>query len=181
MVFLNLLLFLQCVVGYPKRPKSYFLTPSRKLIGKSLARRQGLSFAKAAWQSERYRQQIVSHIQRQISAEAKLLCSTSNACSLRGKTADSLTAIDWEELYNELSRRAPVLFSALGAVLRTRSISQPGQKIAVCISASVLLFRRNRNVSLIQRATAMILYAGHSSKNVSLCSLVSCSMYVFCF
>lgn len=158
---------LQCVVGYPKKSKSYFLTPSRKVIGKSLARRQGFSFAKATWQSERYRQEILRHIQRQIAMEAKRLCSSTDTCSLRGKTADFLTTIDWEELYKELSSKAPVLMSALGAVLRRHSINQPGQKVAVCTSVAVLLFHRNRSVSLIQRATAMILYAGHSSKNVS--------------
>ena len=176
-LFFILSIVIQCVLGYAKRPKSYFLTPSRKLIGKSLARRQGLSFAKATWQNERYREQMMRLIQSQISSEARHLCSTQNPCSLRRKTTESLMTMDWEELHDELSKIAPVLFSTMRAVLQTRALSQHDQKVAVCVSVAVLLFHRNRKVSLLQRVTAMILYAGHSSKSVSLSAWYNISLY----
>lgn len=95
--FLNILnfpfsaLYIQCVVGYAKMPKSYFFMPSKRLIGKRLARHQQLSSAKATRQNERYRKQII--IQRQIDAEASHLCSTGNGCGLRVKIAESLVLV----------------------------------------------------------------------------------------
>lgn len=153
------------------------MTPSRKHIGRSLARRQGLSFATASWQNPLFRNRILGVVRRTITEEARGLCSTLNVCSLRSMNIDleSVAKFDWESLYAELSTRAPVLFSMLEAVLRRNAVKdQPRSKAVLCTAASILLHHRNEKLSLIQIIVSVVLYAGHSSKRVSVpsCSVV---------
>ena len=120
--FLLSALYIQCVVGYAKRPKSYFLTPSRKLIGKSLARCQGLSFAKATWQNERYRKQMIKPIQRQIAAEV-CVCQDGDAEATRSLEKTAISGrftrklrifCSWRELYAYEAHAEPAIQLPIG-------------------------------------------------------------------
>ena len=86
---------------------------------------------------------------------------------------ESVAMFDWESLYAELSKRAPVLFSMLEAVLRRNAMEgQSRSKAVLCTAASILLHHRNEKLSLIQRIVSMILYTGHSAKRVRFLSFV---------
>ena len=49
---------------YPERVKIYTVTPQRKRLIKSLARCQGLSFAKQAFSNENYRCHTIMELKR---------------------------------------------------------------------------------------------------------------------
>ena len=176
---------MQCTVSYSKQPRTYPLTPSRKYIGKSLARRKPSAFAKEALKSEVYRKSIFHKVQSIISLEAQSLTSTRTPCTLRFHQWDSLTQVNWDALYTELSSRAPAIFNIMRALFGGPRSSQlrPKQKVAMCTAIAILLFSRDNCISLIQRIVSMILYAGHSSKSVSyklntLCACLHVCVYV---
>jgi hypothetical protein len=141
------------------------MTPSRKAIVKGLVRKQAPTFARTTWSSEKYRTQILRYHSLKLKEEAKTLCSsTGDTCLLRSKLTDSILTIDWEALHRELCDKAPLLMSVLESVTPTKR--QPCKKAALCMCASVLLFARTKNMSLIQRVISILLYAGHASKQV---------------
>jgi hypothetical protein len=141
------------------------MTPSRKAIVKGLTRKQGPTFAKTTWASEKYRTEIIKHHSLKLGEEAKAICSSSGeTCSLRSKQVESILSLNWMALHAELSSKAPLLMSVLEAVTPTKR--KPQKKLAHCMCVSVLLFARTKNMSLIQRLVSVLLYAGHASKQV---------------
>ena len=144
------------------------MTPSRKALGRSLARRQPSSFAAAALRNEIYKKSVISKVASLVKVESANLCSIRNPSKHRSQDLDVLTSVNWLALYEELETRTPVLVAillgALGKAIKAKVTEQ--QKIAVCMASSVLLYMKNPHMSLIQRVVAMILYAGHASKSV---------------
>lgn len=70
-------------------------------------------------------------------------------------------------MHREISTRAPVLLRILTAATKTRK-DRPNQFTVIGMCFALILKHRNPSLNLIQKIISLILYAGHSSKQVCL-------------
>jgi len=97
--------------------------------------------------------------------ECVSLCEKAKPSILRVKL---LTAFHFSTLLRELKQRAPTFLSILkAAATPTKRLSEPSP-IVICMAAAMLLKQRNQQMCLLQAIVAIILYAGHAAKKVSI-------------
>jgi hypothetical protein len=80
---------LQVVIGY-KVPKYFPLTPSRKRLGRFVARGSYLAIAKQCFEDEKMRKYIIKKLVNILQVEMKRLCSNDTNSVLMSKSADDL-------------------------------------------------------------------------------------------
>ena len=102
-----------------------------------------------------------------VHAEVKTLCSESVQSVLLKSDPGALKSFTWQTLKRELATYAPVLNSILEST-GVRSRNRPNFDAVVCLSVSLLARNRNPKMSLVAKIISLILYAGHSSKEVLL-------------
>lgn len=84
---------------------------------------------------------------------------------LRSQDADSLKTFHWDTLLQELSTFAPILRMLLAAATKTR-VPRSNTDTVIGVCAAILLNHKNPRMNLVQKINSLILYAGHSSKQV---------------
>jgi len=152
-------------VKYKKRPKSYYLTPRRKRIGKAIGRSCRRVIAQECIKDTITRQFLLEQLARLIRSELKALCSTKESNMLYQKTNEALNQFSWNQLMAELESNAPVLLYILKVCTSTK-----GQRIntnaviGMCIA--IITKHRHFKMSLVQRIISLILYSGHANKQV---------------
>ena len=77
----------------------------------------------------------------------------------------SMKEFQWKTLIKELCTYAPVLLNILQAAIKTR-VPRSNTNAVVCTCAAILLKHRNPKMSLLQKIISLILYSGHTSKQV---------------
>lgn len=152
-------------IKYPhsKRSRMYKLTPSRKGLGKSLARRKPVAIARKCWNHKVIRKHILTAVCRQIRKELAKMCSDSFVSCLRKSTFDSFEFIS---LINEMEVHASTLLTILKGCFMKKSMVQPSAIPCIGICAAIILKYRRPSMSLVQKLISIILYSGHSSKKV---------------
>ena len=97
-------------------------------------------------------------------SEVKSLCKKGSVFTLDLKSA--LNTVTWEDLLDIVQSKAPILSSIISSTLsRVRSRTTP--TLSLLASFSVILKTRSPTMSSLPRIIALILYAGHSGKEVS--------------
>ena len=101
-----------------------------------------------------------------VRAEVKTLSATSTNSILQQLDLTILKSFSWRTLLTELAQHTPVLKGVL------ESTGVPGQNrsnfdAVVCLCVTLLARNRNPRMNLIAKMLSLILYAGHSSKQVS--------------
>ena len=150
---------LQIRVGYNK-PKTYVLTPSRKHLGKAVARKSQQVIAVETLKNPVTRR-VLSLIGREIQ-EIKAMSSDKTHSIL---STESLKEFEWRTLLEELHTNAPVLVGILQAATKTRVTRLNGGAI-VGMYASILMKHRNPKMNLLQKIVSLVLYSGHAFKQV---------------
>lgn len=155
----------------------------KKLV-RGVARRNRKTVAKQVLADSRTRCHLFSYLKRYIQKDMSFLCSKKNKSILRQKTPERFCSFTWENLASEIEIKAPTLYAILKACVdvkrRQKKANKPTKRhkchtssntaiLGVC--AGVLLRHRNHHMNLLQRIIAMILHAGHSSKQVIKLSL----------
>lgn len=149
-----------------KKPRTYVLTPSRKKLGKAVARRSRQTVARECFSEPITRAHLLRHIGMVIRNELKAMCSDKAMSILRTESAAlKLNMFSWDKLLTELSTYAPVFLTLLHAATYTRR-SRDNQSAVIGICAAVLLKHRFHKMNLVQKLLSLILYSGHSSKKV---------------
>ena len=110
----------QIRIDYAK-PKLYGLTPSRKKMGKAVARRSKRKIAVEALSDDQIKKRLISFIGKDIAEEVKTLSSDLSKSILRSDSTDALKEFTWDALLDELHRYAPVLSSLLFKATQTRT------------------------------------------------------------
>ena len=82
-----------------KRALNYTLTPSRKLLGKSLARGSWLGIASHCLNHPKIRRYLLANIGRILRSQIFNICSDRSSSKLGMKSAESLFTFSWDELY----------------------------------------------------------------------------------
>ena len=160
--------YLQVVVSDVQRKNRYFyLSRSLKKIGKYVGRGKKRSIAEAVIQNSALKYEVVVALGREVCKEISMICSDSHDSILRMKTKTALELFSWERVWLELKTHAPMLVALLVQLLppskrKSADVIHP----ALCICASILLKLRNNKVNVVQVMMAVILKAGHASKQV---------------
>ena len=86
----------------------------------------------------------------------------------------TIKSFTWQTLMSELSAYTPVLKRILEATCPKKT--QPNFTAVVCVCVALLARSRNRQMSLISKILSLILYAGHSSKEVGSVTIIVCTL-----
>lgn len=79
----------------------------------------------------------------------------------------AITKFTWGSILRELHLEFPTLYSFLRAVLFRRKCNLHHRNVGM--SACLLLKSRNKHLGLVQGVISLVMYAGHSSKQVGNC------------
>ncbi len=114
---------------------------------------------------------VKKHIIRLVSnivhVEMKKLCSESAQSVLCKSDPETIKLFSWKTLKCELAAVAPVLNRVLESTGVTHK-NRPNFDAVVCLCVALLARNRNPKMSLVAKIFSLILYAGHSSKEVLL-------------
>lgn len=162
-----LLCSIQATIHYKPKAKSYQMTPTRKRICKPLIRKNYTSFAKRCVQNVTTKKVMVKSIARILEKEVTAMCSDKFNSILKTKSKDSLENFEVRSVMNELTSQAPTLLSLLRSCMKSK---MPHSSLNLMITTIVAMMCKHRRskCSLTQRMNSLILYAGHSAKQVSL-------------
>ena len=150
-----------------KQPKLYPLTPSRKRLGKSIARGSCYLLAVQTWEDPKIKQYILKLISVTIRREISTMCSDKTNSLLLGQEPDSLNSFNWRMFESELDKFAPTFSHLLCSCFTTR-IPRQNATYMLCMCASLMLRNRRATMSLLQKIISVVLYCGHCSKQLQL-------------
>ena len=156
---------MQTHVYYQQQPRSYVLTPKRKKLGKAVARRSNRVVAGECLMIPKVRQYTIRKIGKLIRIELCKLCSQKTSSILRDHSKQRLTDFNWDALEVELVINAPVFLSILRACTETKH-PRINRTAVIGMCTALILRHRFTKMSLIQKMISIILYAGHSEKQV---------------
>lgn len=115
------------------------------------------------------RKHVVAAVCKIVKNEIKQLCSRHTRSVQRSHDANKLKGFNWDSIINEATEHAPNLMQILMECTRTtKKHSNEVQKSIVGLCISLLCKHRNPQMTLFQRIVSLILYAGHSAKQVSI-------------
>ena len=150
--------------------RTHILTPTRKRIGKSIARKSNKAVAEECMKSEGIRKYILQHLGVLLRRELKTVCSENVNSVLKHKFEPEHNLFCWDALHQELSIHAPLLLRVFTECTQTRH-KRTNRTAVIGMCCSILLKYRYMKMSAVQRIISIILYAGHSSKMVHSCAM----------
>ena len=114
------------------------------------------------------RNATLAQVNRLVKREVHLICSRKHGDSvLRLSDMNAVKKFSWGTILRELRLESPTLYSFLRAVLFKHKHRVHHRSVGMC--ASLLLKSRNKHLGLVQGVISLLMYAGHSSKQVCLC------------
>ena len=144
------------------------MTPSRRSICRPLIRRNFSSFATTAMKNGATRQAIIKMLGRRLQNLVASLCSIKSKSVFGKKSSDGMgNFIDTiKTVMEEMQLRAPTLLSLLKWALKTKRIRH-NCNATIAVIVAIICKNRKSSICLFQRIISLILYTGHSSKQVS--------------
>ena len=134
-------------------------------MGKAVARNSKQALAKECLKQPETREYILRSIAVLIRNEMKAMCSDRINSVLRSTDINDLHEFTWDRLLTELRKNAPIFLRVLHAASETR-LPRKNKNGVVGVCAAILLKHRFSKMCLGQKILSLILYAGHSSKQV---------------
>ena len=157
---------LQARILYRCKPRSHIFTPTRRKICKLLIRRNYRSFATTTLQNQAASKAMLKVLGRKLRGEVASLCSTRSPSVLSLKPKDGIDGVI-NSLMSEMGTKAPTLLSLLRWTLKTRQ-DHGNTGVIIGMITSIMCKHRKASVCLFQRIVSLVLYTGHSSKQVIL-------------
>lgn len=152
-------------MDYKGYSKTHFLTPARKKLGKAIGRGHWKSVVVNVLKNENGRKFCLEKIGLIIRNELREMCHPSTNSILHSQSLQDLQQFTWNELQNELAVKAPVLLRVLQEATVTKT-PKHNQDAIVSMCAAIILKHCYCKMSLVQKILSMVLYAGHSGKQV---------------
>jgi len=152
-------------VANPSGLKHYNLgTPHRRHI-KAAARGYKKGVVEECFADPEVRGYIIQKISRTVRYEIKVMCSMRVQSVLRKKNNEALKSFNWHTYISEIEANAPTLYQILLVSTKTKQprLNQMGV-IGMCTAILLKLWCSKMN--LIHKIIGLILYAGHSGKQV---------------
>ena len=148
-----------------KKPKSYTLTPSRKKLGRSVARGSRYSLAVQCWEDPTIKRYILKLLSVSLRREIAAMCSDKTNSLLKEQSQDCLQNFSWSKLEAELNNHAPTLYFVLHSCFTTK-VPRQNSTYMLCTCACLMMRNRRPSMSLLQRTISILLYSGHCLKKV---------------
>ena len=99
--------------------------------------------------------------------KSEVLCSDSHDSILRMKNKTALELFSWERVWREMQMHAPLLVTFLTQLLPlSKRKDENAFHPALSVCASILLTLHNFKVNIVQAVIAVVLRAGHATKQV---------------
>ena len=165
---------------YHKRPRSFYLTPTRRRIRKPLVRKSRCALARQCLKDPLLRKCITKGVGRSLHSEIANLCSSKVDSILRRKGTQELEVFQWKDIMDEMKTRAPTMLSILETCTETKMVRKNKEAIVGLITA-ILCKHRRPSASILQRIVSIILYSGHASKRVSFLSNRSSNVHNYIY
>ena len=171
---------MQVSVGY-KKPKSFVLTPTRKKVGKLLARGSKVAIAEECLKNRDMKAAMVTKVGKLIREEVRVMCSNKSDSILRSTDPNTLRNFKCDSVVKEMERYAPVLLKILKEAtkpskirknLAAKRVSRASleyankQNAIIAMTTAILCKNRRPSMCLLQKIISLILQAGRSSKQV---------------
>ncbi len=158
--------FLQATIHYKSVAKSFKITPSRRKICKPLIRRNFQSFSIKCFENIVTRKAIIKKICGMLRQEVSAICSDNYSTVMRDKNSEALIEFDFAKIIEEMELKTPTLLYFLQNCLKANT-PRGNEKAVLAIIASMIFKHRRSSCSLLQRIISLILYAGHTAKQVN--------------
>ena len=129
----------------------------------SLGRRSYKAAARAITSAEKTKCYVVGSIAQQIRQEMSDICSLQNPSLLRSSYAD-IKRFSWKAISSEFSTRVPTLMFLL------KNILPKSDERFISFLVALVLKKRCKHLSLVQRVISIFLYGYAANKQVSLFS-----------
>ena len=155
-------------MGYSDKPKHSHLTPSRKKIGRILGRGNKGSLAATVLDPKNnvLQGKVIKCVGRLLNRELQTLCANKTPSMMQETSAIALEQFCWELVWEEITKKAPILVSLLQLSLPQKS--KLDKKPVICMCVAMLAKFRNPKMCHVQAAISLILHAGHAGTQVSL-------------
>ena len=151
-------------MGY-KKPYTYRLTPSRKHLGKAVARGSRYAIADECLSQPLTQKYVLKKIGVLVGKELRNMCSDSTRSVLKSQDTSDLCEFTWHQVICELDKNAPIFLNLMNSMTYTTT-QRANRSAVIGICAGILLKHRFSNMCLLQKLLSLILYAGHCGKQV---------------
>ena len=132
---------------------------------KSITRGSKLSAALKCIEDKQIQKHIIRKIGQMLRNEIARMCSREVGSVLHQQGRDTLMKFSWNDVVTEATHHAPILLELLKSCTSTRRPrSNRHSVISMCIA--MLCKVRCNDMSLAHKILSLVLYAGHSSKQV---------------
>ena len=153
------------MVDYASRPRHFILTPKRKPLGKAIARGSRTAIISQCLKQAEMRTVLVKKLGKLVQKELVHICSTKFKSTLLQHSKHDMTNFSWSSIIAEMKDHAPILLEILLAATHTKQ-RRSNQELVIAMCTAMLCKLRRAEMSTAQKVISMILYAGHSSKQV---------------
>ena len=136
-----------------------------KRLARSVARANSTTIARRSLAIPCVRGALVKQIGQLIRQELKCLCADKFTSVYRDTSKSALENFSLVSLFSELDEHAPILKAVLMESCPSNK-TYDQKKLAVVVSASILLKFRNCKMKLVAAIFSLILQAGHAGQQV---------------
>ena len=134
-------------------------------MGKAIARKSKATIVRECIKDPTMFKYIINKISRILQSELRRMCAVEVNSVLKQQLPKNFSEFTWDILIKEAEVYAPVLLAILNACTTTKTPrSNRLGTIGMCIA--ILLKYRYDKMCLVQKILSLILYAGHSGKEV---------------
>lgn len=151
---------MQVVVGYSV-PKTYYLkSPTTAHSVKQIVRGSYHKVMSGFATSAFHQRLLAGALSRTVKRQIRDLFRDQSALVFGQK--EHVKEFTWNELWDELSRKVPLLVFFLKKLVKDVDPSKP----VICLIISMLLTKQNRKMCLLQNVISVVLYGNGSAKQV---------------
>ena len=145
--------------------QNHRLTPSRKKMGKAIARKSKATIVRECLKDPIMFNYVINNVSQILQSELRKMCSIEVNSVLKQHLQRNFQDFTWNVLIKEAQVHAPVLLALMKACTKTKS-PRPNKIGIIGFCIAILLKCRCDKMSLVQKILSIILYAGHSGKQV---------------
>ena len=167
-----LLAAFKLLVDYNSGLKRYEVTPSRKRAVIALSKRNYRTAARKITKDSSTSSYTLAALVHKVRGEMTELCSLQHNSLLRD-LHEAVKRFSWETLWREFEMKLPTLFNLL------RGILPKADKKFISFVISLLVKKRCKHMSLVQRVISVLLYGNAVKKQV--CNIMYVDVVLFIF
>lgn len=151
---------------YRTTTKNYILTPSRKPLGKMIARGSHMAIAKQCINDPKVKSLMLRHLILLFRREISTLCSDRVGSVMLGSSAEEMCAFSTSKFINEAKQHAPTLLQIIQSLTKSRIATNNQEAITAMILATLCKCKRPK-MNLLHKIISVLMYFGHCNKKVS--------------